>query len=98
MYLALAGPISNLCCSLTNIAKWAPICASDLLQRFELEKVLLMNDFEVNAFGLLKLREGYYVKVCGEMQEQLGERMRVVMGPGTGLGVGKRGIMGFFDF
>jgi glucokinase len=44
-----------------------------------------MNDFQANAFGLINLDKKKYVTVCGKESGE--DRVRVILGPGTGLGV-----------
>ncbi|RAH99989.1 glucokinase [Acuticoccus sediminis] len=83
LLIALAGPITGDHVKLTN-AEWDvhPIA---LCQRLNLDTVIAFNDFEALALSLPYLRDDQIQQVGGG--ESLPRSPRVVIGPGTGLGV-----------
>ena len=80
----LAGPIVGDAVDLTN-ADWI-IRPRDMIARLGLEDVILLNDFEALALALTALRPEDVVKIGGGEPSPSGAK--VVLGPGTGLGVG----------
>jgi glucokinase len=82
--LAVAGPISDDEIPLTN-CDWV-VRPKTMIEGLGLEDVLVVNDFEAQALAISDL--------SGENRERLGNgsgemvASRVVLGPGTGLGVG----------
>jgi glucokinase len=80
----LAGPINGDSVPLTNAA-WV-ITPRDLIDRFRMETVILLNDFEALALALTALKAADLVSTGGEAAA--GPGAKVVLGPGTGLGVG----------
>jgi glucokinase len=81
--LAVAGPVDNDRCVLTNSA-WT-IDASELCGAFGFVKVHILNDFEATALSLPLLAAADLYPVGGG-EAVLGAPM-AVLGPGTGLGV-----------
>jgi glucokinase len=81
--LAVAGPVDNDRCVLTNSA-WT-IDASELCGAFSFVKVHILNDFEATALSLPLLTAADLYAVGGG-EAVLGAPM-AVLGPGTGLGV-----------
>lgn len=81
--LAVAGPVDDNCCQLTN-RPWL-IDGEDLRRSLGVEWVRLVNDFEATAWSLrhLKPRD---VHQLGAGQAVAGAPL-AVLGPGTGLGV-----------
>ena len=79
--IAMAGPVEG--GRLTN-ADWE-IRPKALLAALELDEVVVLNDFEALALALPTLGEAELVRIGGGEAEPLGPR--VVLGPGTGLGV-----------
>ena len=83
MVLAGAGPIRPQGLDLTN-SHWF-IRPPDLIAATSIDDVILVNDFEAQAFALTALADEDYLAIGG------GERQRgrnaVVLGAGTGLGV-----------
>ena len=81
--LACAGPVSGDAFSFTNnhwrLSRQA-FCAD-----LGLSDLLLINDFRAMALGMTRLREGELITVCNGQPEP--GRARLVIGPGTGLGV-----------
>lgn len=81
--IAMAGPVVHSGARLTN-ADWT-IDPEALLSELSLDEIVLLNDFEALALALPTLTEGDVFKVGGGEPEPTGAR--VVLGPGTGLGV-----------
>ena len=81
--LAVAGPVSNGYCSLTN-SSWV-LDAKELRKSLGLASISLVNDFEAVAWSLSRLIAKDLHRLGG------GDGVRgapsVVLGPGTGLGV-----------
>lgn len=81
--LACAGPVSGDEFIFTNnhwrLSRQA-FCAD-----LGLSDLLLINDFRAMALGMTRLREGELITVCEGRSEP--GRARLVIGPGTGLGV-----------
>ncbi len=80
----LAGPIVGDAVDLTN-ADWV-IRPRDMISALGLVDVLLLNDFEALALALTALTPDDVVKIGGGEPSTTGAK--VVIGPGTGLGVG----------
>lgn len=80
----LAGPIVGDAVDLTN-AHWV-IRPRETIARTGVEDVILLNDFEALALALTALPPEDLVQIGGDAPSELGAK--VVIGPGTGLGVG----------
>jgi glucokinase len=80
----LAGPIVGDEVPLTN-AHWV-LRPPQMMRRLSVEDVILLNDFEALALALPALPAGELVQVGGDAPTETGAK--VVLGPGTGLGVG----------
>ena len=80
----LAGPITGDAVRLTN-ADWV-IRPRETMRRTGAECVVLLNDFEALALALTALGEADLVRLGGDAL--VGSGAKVVLGPGTGLGVG----------
>ena len=80
----IAGPIVGDAVDLTNAA-WV-IRPRDMIARLGVEDVILLNDFEALALALTALSPDDLVKIGGGDATPTGAK--VVLGPGTGLGVG----------
>ena len=80
--LAIAGPVSGECCSITN-SPWV-IDGLELRKAFGMSTVRLINDFEAVALSLPQLPEADLFSLGGG-KAQSGESM-LVLGPGTGFG------------
>ncbi len=80
----IAGPIVGDAVDLTNAA-WI-IRPRDTIARTGVEDVILLNDFEALALALTALAPEDVVKIGGGEPWPTGAK--VVLGPGTGLGVG----------
>ena len=82
--LALAGPIAGEQVPLTN-SDWV-VVPRQLVKRFGLAEMILLNDFEAQSLSLPDLRADDFVRIGGGTMRADGTR--VVVGPGTGLGAG----------
>lgn len=81
--LAVAGPVNGDEIPLTN-SSWV-VRPRQMLRTMGLQDVVVLNDFEAQALGVVALGPQHMDKIGGgEPQPQAG---RVVLGPGTGLGV-----------
>jgi glucokinase len=80
----LAGPIVGDAVQLTN-ALWV-LRPPQMMARLGVEDVILLNDFEALALALTALPPEDLVQIGGEAPTETGAK--VVLGPGTGLGVG----------
>ncbi len=83
LLVALAGPLTSPSVQLTN-AHWS-VDPAELARTLHLSTVIMFNDFEALALALPYLREDQLLKVGGG--EPSSRAPRVVLGPGTGLGV-----------
>jgi glucokinase len=81
--IAWAGPVAKGRAELSN-AGWR-ISARDLSHHLKGARVHLVNDFSAVAWALPRLRGGDLVKIGGG--RSVPEAPRVVLGPGTGLGM-----------
>lgn len=82
--LDLAGPVAGDAVSLTNV-DWV-IRPAEALPRLGLQDMILLNDFEAQALSLTAL-EPADLTPLGAVADG-GAGAKVVLGPGTGLGVG----------
>lgn len=81
--LAIAAPVDGDEIELTN-CDWV-VRPRKMLETLGLGMVLLLNDFEAQALGVVALGQEHMEKIGGGEPEE--GASRVVMGPGTGLGV-----------
>lgn len=86
----LAGPIVGDAVDLTN-AHWI-VRPPDMIARLGLKEVVLLNDFEALALALTALKEEDLAPIPGRSTDGASAPnmpgAKVVVGPGTGLGVG----------
>lgn len=80
-----AGPIAGRSLHLTN-GEWK-IDGPALADRLQLAQGLLLNDFEAQALALPALRAEWLRSIGPAGAATSGQGMRLVLGPGTGLGV-----------
>lgn len=80
--LALAGPVQGDKVPLTN-CPWV-VEPKRMIERFGLDEVILLNDFEALSLSLPALGDEDLVRVGGG--EAVANAAQVVVGPGTGLG------------
>lgn len=82
--LAVAGPVDGDHFQFTN-SHWE-LSRTAFCARLKIDHLLLINDFTAMALGMTRLRDDEYLTICHGIGKR--ERPRVVVGPGTGLGVG----------
>ncbi|MEK1939394.1 MAG: glucokinase [Pseudomonas sp.] len=82
--LACAGPVSGDLFVFTN-NHWR-LSRSAFCRDLQVDELLLINDFSAMALGMTRLQDHERVEVCPGSAEA--HRPAVVVGPGTGLGVG----------
>lgn len=81
--LAIAGPVSGDEIDLTN-CPWV-VRPLDMMRELGLRDVIVLNDFEAQALAVAAIDDEHMTKIgTGERDEH---SSRVVLGPGTGLGV-----------
>jgi glucokinase len=88
--LAVAAPITGRDIALTN-RSWR-FNLDDLAGRFGFARIHAINDFEAQAWALAQLQEGDYRRIgdkagAGSAPVASSPAVKVVLGPGTGLGV-----------
>lgn len=81
--LAVAGPVDGDEIALTN-CDWV-VRPRAMFEEFGLSEIVVLNDFEAQAMAVVALGEEHLEKIGPGRPEPLGSR--VVLGPGTGLGV-----------
>lgn len=81
--LAVAGPIDGDEIDLTN-NHWV-IHPRQLIEKFGIEHVVVLNDYEAQALAIVALDEEHLHAIGDGVQDKAAHR--VVVGPGTGLGV-----------
>ena len=81
--LAVAGPVDGDEIELTN-CPWV-VRPKQMIANLGLDDIVVLNDFEAQALAVVALDEQHLVKIGGGDQER--SAGRVVLGPGTGLGV-----------
>ena len=81
--LAIAGPLEREKIKLTN-ADWT-FSPKDLIERFNLETAVIMNDFSAQALATIAIDAEHLIEI-GEGRIDP-DKPKVVVGPGTGLGV-----------
>lgn len=81
--LAVAGPIKSDEIPLTN-CHWV-VRPREMISNLGLEEVMVVNDFEAQALAVAALADEHRVEIGSGGTEMLASR--VVLGPGTGLGV-----------
>lgn len=81
--LAVAGPVDGDAIELTN-CPWV-VRPRALISEFGFREVTILNDFEAQALAAVELEPQHLEQIGGGRQEQ--NAARVVLGPGTGLGV-----------
>ena len=82
--LAVAGPVDGDEIDLTN-CHWV-VRPLDLIRDLALHDVIVVNDFEAQALAVADMTPEHLVELGGGRAEN--NATRVVLGPGTGLGVG----------
>ncbi|MDR2307743.1 MAG: glucokinase [Paucimonas sp.] len=82
--LAVAGPVDGDDFRFTN-SHWR-LSRTAFCQTLQVERLLLINDFTAMALGMTRLGQGECREVCAGRADPT--RPALVIGPGTGLGVG----------
>lgn len=82
--LSVAGPVSGDEFKFTN-NHWR-LSRKAFCQTLQVDQLMLVNDFSAMALGMTRLQPDEFRVVCAGTPEPL--RPAVVIGPGTGLGVG----------
>jgi len=69
------------------IAHWCPLKESELEEKTGLNRVVLLNDFVANGYGVIGLteKEVHHIYQPG-VQEWFDDSVKLVLGIGTGLG------------
>jgi glucokinase len=67
-----------------NIPKWGKIDGNNLAPLYNLSSFFFINDFEAASYGLLIINKNHLVKLNGLNADS--DKIRGVIGPGTGLG------------
>ncbi|TWG92424.1 glucokinase [Mesorhizobium sp. J18] len=81
--LAVAGPVDGDEIDLTN-CDWV-VRPRKLISELGLSDIVILNDFEAQALAVVALGEEHLERIGSGIAEEAGSR--VVLGPGTGLGV-----------
>ena len=85
----IPGPVkSNEVLHITNIPHWPKFSGKELAEKFNIKKVVLLNDFACNGYGVqtdLKLNDDYVI--LNDVQPEK-DGPKLIIGPGTGLGMG----------
>ena len=84
--MGVAGPVDNNTVEITNVLQWSIIDGTSLSQVFKIPHFILINDFTAAGYGILPLKEKDYIKLNDNIP--VDGAVKVVMGPGTGLGQG----------
>ncbi|MCD5993952.1 glucokinase [Pseudomonas sp. CDFA 602] len=82
--LAVAGPVDGDHFQFTN-SHWE-LSKTAFCATLKVDHLLLINDFTAMALGMTRLKDDEYLTVCHGIGKS--DRPRVIVGPGTGLGVG----------
>lgn len=81
--IAIAGPVEGDEIPLTN-CQWV-VKPRQMMERFNLQDITVLNDFEAQALAVVSLDDHHLENIGGAAAHPNGKR--VVLGPGTGLGV-----------
>ena len=85
--IAVAGPVKDNIVQFTNRKSW-DINGDKIANHYKIQKVLLINDFVANGYGLLTVdvsKESKECKIIQDAPKQLDAPIACI-GPGTGLG------------
>jgi glucokinase len=83
--IAVAGPVTGRDIALTN-RSWR-FNLERLAERFGFSSIHAINDFEAQAWALAQLHDGDYCKLGNAAHVRSLHGVKIVLGPGTGLGV-----------
>jgi len=81
--LAVAGPVEGDEIDMTN-SNWV-VRPREMMDALNISDIIVLNDFEAQALAVVALGEEHLEKIGGGVASTVGSR--VVLGPGTGLGV-----------
>lgn len=81
---AIAGPTQGNTVKLTNLP-WPRVDANSMAAQCHIDRILLINDFEAIGHGLLKMQADDML--CLQAGEIWPQGVRLLTGPGTGMGV-----------
>jgi len=81
--LAVAGPVEGDEIDLTN-SDWV-VRPREMMEGLNISDIIVLNDFEAQALAVVALGEEHLERIGGGVAATVGSR--VVLGPGTGLGV-----------
>lgn len=82
--LSVAGVVYNNTVDLTN-NHWDPINSDQISAKFEIPKVIFLNDFEGAAYGCLDLDQSLFIQLNPTVAID-NTKSKFVLGPGTGFG------------
>ena len=88
----IAGPVEEargVVPVLIDIPQWGPVSEKEISEKTGIKKVRLMNDFVANAYGVAALQDDKDIFSIYEPpeSERTADKVRLVFGVGTGLGV-----------
>ena len=89
--VGIAGPVSNNTAFVTNIPLWPTVDGEAIAELCEMDSFSLINDFTAAGYGIstLKHKDSTILGSSGEAPLVEGPNsVKVVIGPGTGLGCG----------
>ncbi len=84
---AVAGPVSNNHCTLTNLG-W-DIDQKHLCNLLNLERLDIINDFNCLIYSLPSIKDNQFTIIQKGKQEKSGDSVAAFIGAGTGLGIAK---------
>ncbi len=81
-----AGPVDNNQVEFTNVVHWSVVDGTAISQSLNIPHFILINDFTAAGYGVITLKEKDYIRMTDVQAQE--NAVKVVMGPGTGLGQG----------
>lgn len=69
---------------MSNVKKWGKLNGEVLGKDLGIKEFYFINDFIANSFGLLLMKENNFISLNGKKMDE--NKIRGVLGPGTGLG------------
>ena len=84
--IGIAGEVNNNCVRITNCQHWPVVVGNAMKEAFKLREFELINDFAAAGYGVCMLHTNDVVKLDNVSPQEDG--VKVVMGPGSGLGEG----------
>ena len=84
----MAGPVFNGNIEYqANIKHWCPLREKDIEKIVGIPRLVLLNDFVANGYGMINLKEEEVFKIYEPEEGVLVDKVRLVFGIGTGCGV-----------